>query len=82
MAHKLNMCAFHLQTIVFILFPQTIDEDSICLFSDVLPTAFEVGVLKWTYQIGDKVAIVGAGPVGLAILLTAQFYSPSGNYSN
>jgi alcohol dehydrogenase len=42
-----------------------------------IPTAFECGVLNGKVQPGDTVAIVGAGPIGLAALLTAQFYSPS-----
>ncbi|EFB41169.1 MULTISPECIES: zinc-dependent alcohol dehydrogenase family protein [Parachlamydia] len=57
--------------------PSNVDEDLICLFSDVLPTGYETGVLKGKIKLGDKVAIIGAGPVGLAVLLTAQFYSPS-----
>ena len=46
------------------------------MLSDILPTGFECGVLNGRIQPGDRVAIVGAGPVGLAALLTAQFYSP------
>jgi alcohol dehydrogenase len=42
-----------------------------------LPTGFECGVLNGQVKPGDTVAIVGAGPVGLAVLLTAQFYSPA-----
>ena len=45
------------------------------MLSDILPTGFECGVLNGRIQPGDTVAIVGAGPVGLAALLTAQFYS-------
>ncbi len=44
----------------------------------VLPTGFECGVLNGKVQPGSTVAIVGAGPIGLAALLTAQFYSPAG----
>jgi len=57
--------------------PSHINEDEIAMFSDVLPTGFETGVLKGQIKLGDTVAIVGAGPIGLAALLTAQFYSPS-----
>ena len=46
------------------------------MLSDILPTGYEIGVLK-KVKPGSTVAIVGAGPVGLASLLTAQFYSPS-----
>ena len=47
------------------------------MLSDILPTGFECGVLNGQVQPGDTVAIVGAGPIGLAVLLTAQFYSPA-----
>src|SRR5258708_32979286 len=47
------------------------------MLSDILPTAFECGVLNGKVQPGSTVAIVGAGPIGLAALLTAQFYSPA-----
>jgi alcohol dehydrogenase len=42
----------------------------------ILPTSFEVGVLNGGVQPGDTVAIVGAGPVGLAAILTAKLYTP------
>ncbi len=57
--------------------PKGADEDSLVMLSDILPTGFECGVLNGQVKPGDTVAIVGAGPVGLAALLTAQFYSPS-----
>ena len=57
--------------------PKGVDEDALVMLSDILPTGFECGVLNGTVRPGDKVAIVGAGPVGLAALLTAQFYSPA-----
>jgi alcohol dehydrogenase len=47
------------------------------MLSDILPTGFECGVLNGQIKPGDTVAIVGAGPIGLATLLTAQFYSPA-----
>ena len=47
------------------------------MLSDILPTGFECGVLNGKVQPGSTVAIVGAGPIGLAALLTAQFYSPA-----
>jgi alcohol dehydrogenase len=52
------------------------DEEALVMLSDILPTGFECGVLNGQVKPGDTVAIVGAGPVGLAVLLTAQFYSP------
>jgi len=53
------------------------DEEALVMLSDILPTGFECGVLNGQIQPGDTVAIVGAGPIGLAVLLTAQFYSPA-----
>src|SRR6202158_3628824 len=53
------------------------DEEGLVMLSDILPTGFECGVLKGQVKPGDTVAIVGAGPIGLAAVLTAQFYSPS-----
>lgn len=57
--------------------PDGADEDALVMLSDILPTGFECGVLNGKVQPGGSVAIVGAGPVGLAALLTAQFYSPA-----
>ena len=57
--------------------PDNFDEEALVMVSDILPTGFECGVLKGQVKPGDVIAIVGAGPVGLAALLTAQFYSPS-----
>src|ERR1700731_1139693 len=58
-------------------FPPGGDEEAFVMLSDILPTGFECGVLNGQVKPGDAVAIVGAGPVGLAVLLTAQFYSPA-----
>jgi alcohol dehydrogenase len=57
--------------------PDGADEEALVMLSDILPTGFECGVLNGKVQPGSTVAIVGAGPVGLAALLTAQFYSPA-----
>ena len=57
--------------------PEGADEEALVMLSDILPTGFECGVLNGKVQPGATVAIVGAGPVGLAALLTAQFYSPA-----
>jgi alcohol dehydrogenase len=57
--------------------PAGTDEEALVMLSDILPTGFEIGVLYGAVKPGDIVAIVGAGPVGMAALLTAQFYSPS-----
>jgi alcohol dehydrogenase len=57
--------------------PPQADEDALVMLSDILPTGFECGVVNGQIHPGDIVAIVGAGPIGLAALLTAQFYSPA-----
>lgn len=57
--------------------PENLDEEAMVMLSDILPTGFECGVLNGRIEDpGVNVAIVGAGPVGLAALLTAQFFSP------
>ena len=57
--------------------PAGADEEALVMLSDILPTGFEIGVLYGQVKPGDIVAIVGAGPVGMAALLTARFYSPA-----
>src|ERR1700691_5380613 len=57
--------------------PEGADEEALVMLSDILPTGFECGVLNGKVQPGSTVAIVGSGPVGLAALLTAQFYAPA-----
>jgi len=66
----------HADTSLYVL-PPTADEAAMAMLSDIFPTGFECGVLNGQVKPGDTVAIVGAGPIGLAALLTAQFYSPS-----
>ena len=57
--------------------PQGADEEALVMLSDILPTGFECGVLNGQVKPGDSIAIIGAGPVGMAALLTSQFYSPA-----
>ena len=57
--------------------PANADEEALVMLSDILPTGFECGVLNGRVQPGSNVAIVGSGPIGLAALLTAQFYAPA-----
>lgn len=57
--------------------PEGVNEDAVVMLSDILPTGFECGVVNGKVSPGSTVAIVGAGPIGLASLLTAQFYSPA-----
>jgi alcohol dehydrogenase len=57
--------------------PAGADEEALVMLSDILPTSFECGVLNGKVEPGSTVVIVGSGPIGLAALLTAQFYSPA-----
>lgn len=57
--------------------PDGADEEALTMLSDILPTGFECGVLNGKVQPGSSVAIVGSGPIGLAALMTAQFYAPA-----
>jgi alcohol dehydrogenase len=50
--------------------------EQVLFLADILPTSFEVGVLNGKVSPGDTVAIVGAGPIGLAAILTAKLYTP------
>ena len=56
--------------------PKEANERSLLVVCDILPTGLEVGVIRGNVKPGCTVAIVGAGPVGLAAGLTAQLYSP------
>jgi alcohol dehydrogenase len=56
--------------------PEELSDEQVLFLADILPTAFEVGVLNGMVSPGDVVAIVGAGPVGLAAILTAKLYTP------
>lgn len=57
--------------------PNGIDEKSLVMLSDTFPTGFEIGVLSGQIKPGITVMIIGADPIGMAALLTAQFYSPA-----
>ena len=57
--------------------PADADEEALVMLSDILPTGFECGVLNGKVEPGSIMAIVGAGPVGMAALLTAQLFSPA-----
>ena len=60
--------------------PAGADEEALVMLSDILPTGYEIGVLNGQVKPGDTIAIVGAGPIGMSVLLTAQFYSPAKIY--
>lgn len=56
--------------------PSAVDDESAVMLADILPTSYEVGAVNGRVTPGDTVAIVGAGPVGLAAILGARLYSP------
>jgi alcohol dehydrogenase len=62
------------------LIPSGSDEEALVMLSDILPTGHEIGVINGQVKPGDTIAIVGAGPVGMAALLTSLFYSPAKIY--
>jgi alcohol dehydrogenase len=57
--------------------PPELDDEQVIFLADILPTAYEVGVLNGRVEPGDTVAIVGAGPIGLAAVLTARLLTPA-----
>ena len=57
--------------------PAGVSDEAVLMLADILPTSYEVGVLNGHVRPGDTVAIVGAGPIGLAAILGARLYSPS-----
>jgi alcohol dehydrogenase len=56
--------------------PEQLSDEQVLFLADILPTSYEVGVLNGMVSPGDVVAIVGAGPIGLAAVLTATLYTP------
>ncbi len=56
--------------------PGQLSDEQVLFLADILPTSYEVGVLSGMVSPGDTVAIVGAGPIGLAAILTARLYTP------
>jgi alcohol dehydrogenase len=57
--------------------PAGVSDEQILMLADILPTGYEVGVLNGCVQPGDVVAVVGAGPIGLAAIMGARLFSPS-----
>ena len=56
--------------------PEGLSDEQVLFLADILPTGFEIGVLNGTVKPGDTVAVIGAGPVGLAAIMTARLYGP------
>ena len=59
------------------LLPDGVTDENALMLADILPTSYEVGVLNGVVRPGDTVAVVGAGPIGLAAITTAGLLSPS-----
>jgi alcohol dehydrogenase len=57
--------------------PEDLTDEQVLFLADILPTAYEVGVLNGKVDAGDTVAVVGAGPIGLATIMTAKLYTPA-----
>ena len=57
--------------------PAGTTDEEILMLADILPTAYEVGVLNGGVRPGDVVAIVGSGPIGLSAIMGARLFSPS-----
>ncbi|MER6289784.1 zinc-dependent alcohol dehydrogenase family protein [Streptomyces sviceus] len=56
--------------------PAAMDSREAVLLADIFPTSYEVGVLNGHVRPGDTVAVVGAGPIGLAAIATARLFTP------
>src|SRR5205814_1768667 len=56
--------------------PEELSDEQVLFLADILPTAYEVGVLNGGVEPGDTVAVVGAGPIGLATIMTSKLYTP------
>jgi alcohol dehydrogenase len=56
--------------------PSGLSDEQVLFLADILPTAYEVGVLAGRVEPGDTVVVVGAGPIGLATIMTAQLHTP------
>lgn len=57
--------------------PSGVSDEAAVMLSDILPTGFEIGVRNGRVKPGDVVAVVGAGPIGLASMMTSGLYGAS-----
>jgi alcohol dehydrogenase len=57
--------------------PEQLTDEQVLFLADILPTAYEVGVLNGKLEPGDTIVVVGAGPIGLAAIMTAKLYTPA-----
>jgi len=56
--------------------PEELTDEQVLFLADIFPTSYECGVLNGQVKPGDTVAIVGAGPIGLAAVMLSRLYSP------
>jgi alcohol dehydrogenase len=57
--------------------PAGVNDEDLLMLADILPTSYEVGVLRGQITPGDVVAVVGSGPIGLSAMMTAKLFSPA-----
>ena len=82
LGHKINGTQAEFVRVPFVdtstyAVPAGINDETVLMLADILPTGYEVGVLNGRVQPGDIVAVVGAGPIGLATIMGANLFSPS-----
>ncbi len=58
------------ETSVYVV-PAGVSNEQVIFLADILPTGYEIGVQNGGVKLGDSVAVVGAGPVGLAAMMAA-----------
>jgi alcohol dehydrogenase len=59
------------------LVPEGVSDEQVLFLADILPTGYEIGVQNGGVKPGDTIAVVGAGPVGLAAMMTAEIAGAS-----
>lgn len=57
--------------------PEELRDEDVLFLTDILPTAYECGVLNGNVRPGDTVVVVGAGPVGLSAVMLSRLYTPA-----
>ena len=57
--------------------PDGVSDEEVLMLADIGPTGYEVGVLNGKVSPGSTVAVVGAGPIGLSVIMGARLFSPA-----
>src|SRR3954453_1014188 len=57
--------------------PEGVSDEQVLFLADILPTGYEIGGRNGGVGPGDPIAVVGAGPVGLAAMMTAAIAGAS-----